>query len=496
MRTFTVKSLIIEKPHFVRKISIQTVIKKGIPTIRILGIPYQKSSDLAIKIQTIFLSNKIQLPYENIQVNISPSTLKQYPGYLELSIFMSIYLALKEKKEFLPIDEYLFLGELTLLGEIETLTLEDLSMFFIHGKYFGFRKFIIPTENDNFSLPYKDLSYVKIRHIREIINNNLEFTSLQSPLNTCSSLPEKLKIHKNILQILPLIAGKHSIFLLEKEPINKLELLNTIKIFLPSIKNHELDNFIFTYKEIRERPIITINSNITKKELLGDKNNITEGILYNHQFGLLLINDINFINKDILLFFKSLLENHSIKYYNHIIKNTFWLIFTSIPCPCGNIFNPYKTCNCSHKQIVNFHKKFDLYLKNLVDSIYFIDNEYIIISNKKIAEIKEKIDHAIEIQFHRYKNENFFYNSEIPYQYIESFCLFEDQKTESYWKEKIRIFNLNEIKIIRRIAQTICDYHGNPRITKNDIDLSIQLRNSLYHLEEPRIYQQFSDPLK
>ena len=180
MRTFTVKSLLIESPYYARKISIQTVIRKGIPTIKILGISNQKSLDLSIKLQTIFLCNKISLPYENIQTNISPSIIKNYPSYLDLSLFMSIYLSFNENPMLNTntIEEFLFLGELTLIGELESF--DHIISLVIQGKQLGFNKFILPKNVQSDSLEIENIEIAYISHIEEILNNSLNFIKKRS----------------------------------------------------------------------------------------------------------------------------------------------------------------------------------------------------------------------------------------------------------------------------------------------------------------------------
>lgn len=496
MRTFTVKSLLVESPYIARKISIQTVIRKGIPTVKILGISNQKSLDLSIKLQTIFLCNHISLPYESIQTNISPSLIKNYPSYLDLSLFMSIYLSFNENPIFNEnhIEEFLFLGELTLLGELETFN--DITSLVVQGKQLGFNKFIIPKNAQNDFLEIENIEIAFISHIQEILNNSLNFIKKSNNNYIIVKPAANLQIPKKLLDVLPLIAGKHSIFFLEKQALNKVEILNTLKYFLPDITSKEKDAFLLVHKKIIPRPTIIIPNNTTKKELIGDKKSYVESILFKNQFGLIIIENINLSNKDLIFFYKSFLENQSINYYNFTLRNSFWNLFFSLPCPCGSHLISRNDCICSQKQIISFHQKFNLYLKDVIDVIYQIENEYITLSNNQILEIQEKIDYAVQIQIERFKDEDFLYNSEIPINLIETYCKFNDKETEEFWKEKTKHYNTNELKIIRKIAQTLADYSGNLRITKNDVELAIQFRNPINLFEEPRIYRHFTYPLE
>ncbi len=497
MKAFTVKSLLNENHNNIKKISIQCVIRKGIPGIKILGISNQKSNELAIKLQTIFAVNQINLPYENIQVNISSNSIKQYTNHLDLSIFISIFLSIYNEYEqiFEPIDHMLFLGELSLIGELEKV--ENLKKFILNASKVGFKKILLSYKHYDESLQFNDIEYIFIHNIKDILQKKLIFSRGILPVKICEDHVDNIKLPKAMLKLFPVIAGKHSIYMIEKQNINKTELLKNIIYFLPEIKKEEVEYLLSIQKEHYKlsRPYIQISSNITKKEFLGDK--IFNGILYENQKGILLFENINSFHQDILIIIKELIEKKYIK-SNHLnmnIFNDYWIIITSKTCLCGNLYNPLKECSCNTKQIKNFYQKFKLILKDHIDVIYFIDQQYINLKKNIINLINKKMKRVYELQEERFKNESYKFNAQIPDEKIELYCDFQDSFTSHYWEKLTKYLTENEKKIIRRIARTIADYHNNLRITVRDIQISFDYRKALNYIEDLPI-QHFNDSLK
>ncbi len=498
MKLFTVKSLFNENHINYKKISIQCVIRKGIPNIKVLGLSHQKSIELATKLQTIFAINQIYLPYENIHVNISSCNIKQYTNHLDFAIFMSIFLSIHKEytKIFEPIEQTLFLAELSLLGDLEKV--EDFYKYIQKARENGFKKIVLSKKHYYESLQFEDLEYIFLHNIKDILVNNLFISKGYSAITIEQKNIENIKIPKALIKLFPMIAGKHSMYLIEKQNLNKTELLKNIYYFVPELKQDEIEHLLCIQKEPSKitRPYVQISGNISKKELLGDKSYI--GVLYENQHGILLFEDIPSYHHDILLLIKELLEKGHIKlsHFNINILNDFWIIITSKSCLCGNLYNPLKECTCTTKQIKNFYKKFKLILKDYIDVIYFIDNKYITLKKNIINIIHKKIQRAFELQLERYQNESFKFNAFIPEDKIDIYCEFEDKVTEVYWESSTKYLTENEKRIIRKIARTLADYHNNLRITIRDIQLSFEYRKSLNYIEELPIQRYFNDSLK
>lgn len=491
-----------ESPLISKKISIQSIIRKGIPTIKILGIPIQKSNEIAIKLQTIFLSNELNLPYENIQINLTPSGIKQYPHYLDLSLLVSLILAMDPT--LIPLDDFLltldttiFLGEVNLFGEVEYS--ESLTSLIIHAYKKGFRNIVLPERNLEDTLFLNNLEYYCISHIKDLIHQNYKKIKGKKSLSLVYQKKREIEIPQHFVTILPIIlSGKHPTLFFENQKLNKNSLLDQIASLLPELEEEEsLEILLFNPGSIElRRPFNKINASIQKKEFLGDP--YDSGILLKSYHGMLFLEDINLFDKNILLFLKELLEKNEILIYkknldNFLIKNKYWIFLSTQTCPCGNFLNPLKVCTCNQKAIFEHIKKFIMFLKYQVDIYVHISNlNFITIKEPQIENIKQKISRTIEIQKQRFAKETFSFNAHIPLERVYEFCTLDSSETKKLLDDIASFSNHDyEKKLILKIARTIADLEENIKINKNHILQAIETRKLLTLYEEPTLKKTF-----
>ncbi len=480
-----------------KKISIQTIIRKGIPTIKILGIPTQKSTEISIKLQTILISNQLNLPYENIQINLTPSGIKQYNHYLDLSLLVSLLLAIDPALVMIEnsldaLDTMLFLGEVNLFGEIEYS--ESLTSIIIHAYKKGFRRIFLPYNCIQHTLFLDDLEFYPIFHIKDLINQNYKKIKGKKFLSLPSTKKRReVQIPQQIVNTLPIIlSGKHPTILFENQKLNKSSLLEQIEYLLPELNEEESLEILLYNPNLSEprRPLTKINSSIQNKEFLGDSYDF--GILLKTLNGILFLEDINLFDKKIILFLKELLEkNEAFIYKKNLeslnIKNKFWIFLSTQTCPCGNFLNPLKVCTCSQKAIFEYMKKFITFLKYQIEIYLHISNlNFVTMKENEILKTKQKIDKAIEIQKNRFSNENFSFNAQIPLERVYDYCILDSKESEEWLENIIDTSNYDyEKKLNLKVARTIADLEESTLIKKHHIIQAIQIRKLITLYEEP-----------
>lgn len=491
MKTSVVKSLLIETPTNIKKISIQTLIRKGIPSIKILGIPNQKSIEISSKIQSVLISNQILVPYESIQINFSPSGIKHYFNYLDFSIFASLLFAINDNLKNISsefIENSIFLGEVNLFGEVEYS--ESLIPIIIHSYNKGFKNIFLPAQNLEESLALENLNYYFIKNIKDLINNNYKSENGRKNIIHIYTPKKELEIPEKLLKLLPIaISGKHSVLLLENQKLNKSFLLEQIESFFPELDRNEILQILLLHSKHTEikRPYTKLNSSITKKEILGDSN--CSGLLLENQYGVLFLEDIQNFDRKIILLFKEILEKNELKirYKNGeeiLIENNFWFFFSAQTCPCGNYLSKEKECICNQRKIVDYIKKFITLLKYQIELFFYNNhNKIIILREKELQKIKDQIKKSLEIQKKRFQNEKFKFNSLIPLDKIEEYCLFDSKQTKEDFEE-ILSNSFYEKKIQLKISRTIADLKEHTLITKEDLIEANEYRKIL-SLYEP-----------
>jgi Predicted ATPase with chaperone activity len=152
------------------------------------------------------------------------------------------------------------------------------------------------------------------------------------------------------------------------------------------------------------------------------------------------------------------------------------------PCPCGYIYDEPGKCTCSSSAIMRYRGRVSGPVYDRIDIHLNVrqvkSNE--IVSGAQ-AEPSEKIALRVlaarEIQFERYKNEQFFTNAQIPPSKLNYYCGLSD-KEQIYLRKIIQQLKISArgYSRILKIARTIADLQKDRNISIEHICAAIQFR--------------------
>ena len=153
------------------------------------------------------------------------------------------------------------------------------------------------------------------------------------------------------------------------------------------------------------------------------------------------------------------------------------------PCPCGFYGVKEKECVCSQLSINRYMNKISGPLLDRIDvqiEVKPVDYKNLKESKKgkTSKEIRQKVNFAKNIQLERYKDYNFYSNSEIPTNLIEKYCKLDD-KAENILMSAFNKLGLSARAYTRilKVARTIADLDGKEVIESEHIAEAIQYRN-------------------
>ena len=126
------------------RVDVEVDVSSGLPGFDIVGLPDTAVKESKERVRSAIKNSGMRYPNAKITVNLAPADLKKQGAYLDLAIAVGILKAgqsgLKDN-----VDEYAFIGELSLDGKIRSVT--GLLPMLISAKNDGSKKIIIPTEN-------------------------------------------------------------------------------------------------------------------------------------------------------------------------------------------------------------------------------------------------------------------------------------------------------------------------------------------------------------
>jgi len=153
------------------------------------------------------------------------------------------------------------------------------------------------------------------------------------------------------------------------------------------------------------------------------------------------------------------------------------------PCPCGNYFNPMKTCHCHPTKIRNYLGKISGPLLDRIDiHIEVPQVNYHELSNKKDAEpsetIRERVENARIIQQKRFKSMGIFCNAQMHEKLIRQYCI-PDRGAQELLRTAISELGLSARAYdkILKISLTIADLEQKEIISEAHIAEAIQYRS-------------------
>ncbi|MCM8803343.1 MAG: YifB family Mg chelatase-like AAA ATPase, partial [Candidatus Omnitrophica bacterium] len=147
-------------------IEIEVDISKGIPGISIVGLPDQAVKESKDRIKPAIKNSGYEFPSGKITVNLAPADLKKEGSYFDLPIAVGILAAIGKIKQS-RIDEFYFVGELALNGEIRSVP--GILPMVLKLKEIKNRKFIIPFENFLEGSIIKEVDVYPVKNLNECV---------------------------------------------------------------------------------------------------------------------------------------------------------------------------------------------------------------------------------------------------------------------------------------------------------------------------------------
>lgn len=475
--------------------------------INIIGLADKTVKESSERVRSALRNSSLDYPKRKITINLYPSDLQKHGTVFDLAIAISI-LSLKNKFHLHP-ETDLFLGELSLTGELKTI--RGVFIIILMALKKGLKRIFLPYENYQEAVIIKtNLEIIPINTLNELIDflqgkKTIKDFIIPKLLNKPSVNPKKypdlkdVKGCENAKKALKIaLAGGHNILFFGPPGTGKTLLTKAATGLMPCPDEKEkieitkiksLKNNLSIKSLINERPFRFPRHNSSLISFIGGGNSFKLGEISLAHRGVLVLDDVSEFPKKILESIRQPLEEKFIEIrranYFFKIPSDFILIATINPCPCGYYKDKEKICLCSEKQIKNFSAIISGPIMDRIDLRIemkrFNWNEFSLSENYKIEEnsetAKKQIDRAREIQNERFKESNIKTNADIPFNLINKFCHLNKAGEDflNLAAEKLKISQRSYFKIIK-IARTIADLKEKPEIEIPDLAEALQYR--------------------
>lgn len=506
-----------------KEIEVQVCISNGIPSFNILGLPTRIINESKDRIKSAMENNKIPLPQKKIVVNLSPVELVKDGNHYDLPITVAILVAMKRIR--VDLDKYLFMGELSLQGNI--LKVRGGIPGSVYANKFGYifaissqnAEDVIITKNKRAILAFTLQELISILNSHDSDENQkqdneekknsgifYDITKEYSKIVYKSQLDDYVDLSdikcQNVAKRALIIAaaGGHNIMMKGVPGTGKSMLSKAIKYILPeltldekieiaSIRSVSISSDIDELQN--DIPFRAPHSSCSMAALIGGGKLSQPGEISLASNGILFLDELPEFSKQVLEALRQPLEDKKIliSRANQKIEYPakFLLVAAMNPCKCGySSKDNVKKCKIFPRCEQEYQSRISGPIMDRIDICITIPEINIFNQEKEgqsisTAQARKMIEKSREIQTNRFADKPYKLNSYMDSQAVEKYVFICD-KTKAILQD---LFKKNLISM-RRYFKVL-------KLMRTIADLSEEELTTHMHLKEALNYYNLRD---
>ncbi len=481
---------------------VEADISSGLPRFDVVGLPDAAIKESRERVRASIKNCGLTFPISRITVNIAPADVKKEGAIYDLPILISILKASGQIKG--NIDNYSFIGELSLNGEIRAAN--GVLPMVIGAKESGVDAVFVPSQNAGEGAVIDGIDVLPASNILEILAHFDGEKLIEPVKNTITDdeiISDSLDFAdvkgqeeaKRALEIAA--AGGHNVIMIGPPGTGKSMLAKRIGSILPEMTFEEKIETTKIYsvagelpknaRLISRRPFRSPHHTVSAQGLTGGGSSPKPGEISLAHNGVMFMDEFPEFDRRAKESLRQPLEDSKVTVTRASGTVTYpsnlMLVAAMNPCPCGYLGHPTRQCTCTDAARKRYRDKISGPLLDRIDiHIEVQPIDYDRLSGKEKGEssksIRERVNRARAVQNKRFEGTDISCNAKMSPRATREYCILSED-AEKMLKNSFEAMGLSARAYdkILRIARTVADLDGSELIELPHIAEAIQYRS-------------------